>query len=258
MQLIDNLPLWVFFLTVLIVSTLSLECGHRIADWRLKVSGREAQAPLATILAAILSLLAFMLAFTFNVALGRYDDRRVAVLTEANDIGTTYQRADFFDNPQKDEIKKLLREYVQLRYQGIVFGTKINQVVVKSEELQDKLWTIGASLAKAHQNSPIYALFISSLNEVIDIHAKRVHLGFQARVPTFVWIILLSISFLAMMAVGFYCSMAGNRGRAETLILVSVFALVMLLVADLDRPFDGLVKTNQQPMIDLYKKLGPP
>lgn len=41
--------------------------------------------------------------------------------------------------------------------------------------------------------SPVYALVISSLNEVIDLHSVRVDLGLYARVPTSVWLCLLIV-----------------------------------------------------------------
>ena len=258
MQAIDNLPLWAFFLAVVVAAIFWKECGYRIGERRLKARPNETQASLGTIVGSVLGLLAFMLGFTFNVALNRFDARREAVLHEANAIGTTYLRVEFFDAPYREEIKKLLREYVQVRIGGIGSSRDNGPVIEKSEALQDKLWAIAANIGREHQNSPVCALFISSLNEIIDMHARRVTVGVHSRVPTSVWVVLFIISFLAMLGVGYYCGLSGNRSRAETLVLVTVFTLVIMLVVDLDRPFEGFIKTNQQPMIDLQKTLGPP
>ncbi len=254
---VDNLPLWAFFVVVFLISLFWGEAGYRVGEWRLKKSQEDSPAPLGTIVGSILGLLAFMLAFTFNVALSRFDDRRVAVLTEANAIGTTYLRADFFDEPQQSEIKKLLREYVQIRREGINAGAA-EQVISRSEALQDQLWKTAATAARQQTNSTICPLFISSLNDVIDMHSKRVVLAFHARVPLSVWIVLFLVSTLSMLGVGYYCGMTGNRSRAENYILIATFSIVMLLVADLDRPYEGLIQTNQQAMLELHKKLGPP
>jgi hypothetical protein len=258
MQTFDNVPLWLFFVTVLIVSLLWTECGFRIGQRRRKKQSDESGAPLGTIVASILALLAFLLAFTFNLACNRFDDRRAAVLNEANAIGTTYLRADFFDDPEKGQIKKLLREYVQVRVGGTLSRPRVDLVISQSEALQDKLWSTAATLAREHQGSPICALFISSLNDVIDMHAKRITLGLYARVPLSVWIVLFVVSALSLAAVGFYCGMCGSRSWAEVFILITVFTLVMFLVADLDRPQEGFIKASQQPMIDLQQKLGQP
>jgi hypothetical protein len=56
--------------------------------------------------------LALMIAFTFAMALSRFEGRRDAVLQEANAIGTTALRARLLPEPHNTETLKLLREYV--------------------------------------------------------------------------------------------------------------------------------------------------
>lgn len=257
MHSVDHLPLWVFFSLVLLFSLFWTECGYRVGTHRRKLDPKEPEAPLGTVVASILGLLAFMLGFTFNVAINRYDDRREAVLNEANAIGTTYLRADFMDNQARDTSRKLLREYVQLRVDGILPTPEFQKVIDRSEEIQNELWNGATKLAKEHP-TPISGLYVSTLNEVIDMHSKRITLGLHSRVPLSVWLVLFAVSALAMLSVGFYFGLTGNRSWAETIVLIVTFALVMLLVADLDRPHEGLIKASQQPMIDLHKQLGPP
>ena len=63
----------------------------------------------------MLGLLALMIAFTFSMALSRFDLRRDALLNEANVIGTTALRARLLPEPHRTETLKLLQEYVQIR-----------------------------------------------------------------------------------------------------------------------------------------------
>lgn len=256
MQAVDHLPLWVFFSTVLVVTFLSTEVGHRVGEWRLRKRGSEPQASLGTIVAAMLGLLAFMLGFTFNVALSRFDERRTAILDDANAIGTTYLRADFLDEPERGQAKHLLREYVQVRLKGIV-PEQLDEMAAKTQSLQTQLWSIAAHLGKEKPN-PISGLFISSLNETIDMDAKRVNIGIYARVPESVWLVLFAVSALSMLGVGYYSGQTGSRSWAEILLLVVTFSLVTLLVADLDRPHEGFIRASQQPMESLEKQIGSP
>ncbi len=256
MQSIDSLPLWAFFLVVLVMALLFTEIGHRIGEWRRKTFADESQASLGTIVASVLGLLAFMLGFTFNVALSRFDERRTAILDDANAIGTTYLRADFFDEPDRGQIKKLLREYVQVRVEGIV-PERVDQIMTKSQALQGQVWSIAAKLGRAQKN-PITGLFISSLNDTIDMDAKRINIGIHARVPESVWLVLFAVAMLSMLGVGYYSGQSGSRSWAEIVLLVSTFALVTWLVADLDRPHEGFVRASQAPMEALQKQIGPP
>jgi hypothetical protein len=99
-------------------------------------------------------------------------------------------------------------------------------------------------------------MFASALNDVFKIHTKRVVLGAYYRIPTFLWIALVTASSVAMVAVGFQFGIVGSR-RVITanLALATTFALIMLLAFDLDRAGEGLISVNQQPMIDLYQSM---
>ena len=51
----------------------------------------EGMGPLET---ALLGLLSLLLSFTFSMSASRYDSRRTAIVTEANDISTAVLNAD--------------------------------------------------------------------------------------------------------------------------------------------------------------------
>jgi hypothetical protein len=54
-----------------------------------------------------------------------------------------------------------------------------------------------------------------------------------------------------MTGVGYQTGIAGSKRTWATLILAFSFALVIVLIADLDRPQSGLVQVTQQPLEDL-------
>ena len=116
------------------------------------------------------------------------------------------------------------------------------------------MWSHVEALVEAKSDARIHSLFASALNEVFSLHTRRVVLGAYYRIPSFVWLVLISASSVAMLAVGFQFGIGSNR-RVHTanLALAMTFALVMLLAFDLDRAGEGLVTVNQQPMIDLYQ-----
>jgi hypothetical protein len=208
----------------------------------------------AAIVAAGLGLLAFLLAFTFGMAASRFDTRRGLVLDEANAIGTTYLRAALLPEPHRTEIRTLLREYVDLRLEAVQPGMAVS-ARERSEELQGRLWAQAVSVAE--KPTPITGLFIQSLNEVIDLHAKRVTLGLRNRIPLTIWVALYSTAILAMAGVGYYAGLASTTRSLATLALVVTFSGILCLIADLDRPQEGLLEVSQQAMVDLRKSLTP-
>ena len=62
--------------------------GHRLRE-----HASTLKEPVGVVQAALLGLVALVLAFGLNMAVGRYDGRRAAVVDDANAIGTTYLRA---------------------------------------------------------------------------------------------------------------------------------------------------------------------
>ena len=86
-----------------------------IGRWLGARAGDRGGDEVSTLEGAVLGLLALMIAFTFSMALSRFEGRRDAVLNEANAIGTTALRARLLPAPQSTETLKLLREYVQVR-----------------------------------------------------------------------------------------------------------------------------------------------
>ncbi|HWM67182.1 MAG TPA: hypothetical protein VNO35_11415 [Steroidobacteraceae bacterium] len=246
---LDALPLFGVYLIISLVALLAVELGFRLARNRLLRSLHEDQAPVGAIVGATLGLLAFLLAFTFGLAASRFDARKSFILDEANAIGTTYLRAALLPEPQCAQIRALLREYVDVRLQ-IVQPDKAQQALRRSIELQDELWS-RAVAATDEVAAPTAALFITSVNELIDLHAKRVNLGIRNRVPISIWAALYFVSIVTMAAVGYHGGLTATRRSPAILALVLTFSAVILLIADLDRPYEGLLTVNQQAILDL-------
>lgn len=251
--LLDSFPLWTLFPVTVLIALASVELGYRVARYRRLRSPDQQESPVGPMVAATLGLLAFMLAFTFGMAASRFEDRRQVVLSEANAIGTTYLRAAMLPEPMRTETRNLLREYVNVRLEATQPG-KTNQAISKSEELQERLWSQAIAAAEKDRTN-ITGLFVQSLNEVIALHAKRIMAGLRSRVPGAIWIGLYSLAILAMGVMGYHDGQNSNRRSLGVIALVFAFSAVLFLIADLDRPGQGLLQVSQQSMLDLRNSM---
>lgn len=251
--LLDPFPLWTIFPLSVAIALISVELGYRLAQSRQRRSKQENEAPVGNMAGATLGLLAFMLAFTFGMAASRFEDRRQVVLSEANAIGTTYLRSKMLAEPMRTDAQNLLREYVDARLEAVQPG-KLQQAIGKSEELQNRLWSVAMAQAEKDRTA-ITSLFIQSLNEVIDLHAVRIMAGLRSRVPGMIWIVLYLLAVIAMSMMGYDSGQAKNRRSIATFALVIAFSSVLYLIADLDRPGQGMLKVSQQAMFDLRKSM---
>ena len=127
-----NYPIVIVFVVGLgVVLTLS-EIGWQLG---VRAEGRGS-SNLTTLESAMLGLLALMIAFTFSMALSRFDLRRDALLNEANVIGTTALRARLLPEPHRTETLKLLQEYVQIRLDIARSGTSLVERMTAVDSLE--------------------------------------------------------------------------------------------------------------------------
>lgn len=250
---LDAVPLWLLTVLTLFAVCAAVEAGYRLGRHRRQSADHEAEAPVGAIVAATLGLLAFVLAFTFSMAASRFDNRRQVVLDEANAIGTTYLRAGMLAEPQRTEVRRLLRAYVEERIRGIDDG-EIDKVLMASNEYHKRLWAEAEAAAKVDR-SPIVSLFVGSLNEMIDLHAKRIQAGLRSRIPLVIWLALAFVTIVSMLAMGFQMGLAGKPRTPAAFALMLTFSAVILLIADLDRPGEGLLEVSQQATIDVLESM---
>ena len=107
----DGVPLWVLFPVTVGLVALTLEVGFRLGKQRQLRTGGKSDVSGAMV-GATMSLLAFMLAFTFNGAAGRHDIRKSIVIEEANAIDKAFLRTSFLAEPYRTGIRGLLKSYV--------------------------------------------------------------------------------------------------------------------------------------------------
>lgn len=252
---LDAIPVWLLFLFTVLGSLLALEAGLRLGRYRQQSRLHEQEAPVGGMVAAILGLLAFMLAFTFGMAGARFEERKRLVLDEANAIGTTYLRAELLPEPAGRSIQQLLREYVDVRISGVQQPEKLAASIARSEALHTLLWAQAVALGQQYPGSIPLGLFVQSLNEVIDLHTKRITAGLRNRIPTIIWAVLYLLAVFSMMAMGYYSGIAHSRRSIAVLLLTFAFSIVIQLTVDLDRGGQGVVRVSQQAMIDLQQQM---
>jgi hypothetical protein len=202
-------------------------------------------------------LLALLLAFSFAMAESRFDTRRQLVLEEANAIGTTYLRSQSLAQPDQTKVVALLREYVANRLKYYAAGIdpeKLDKVNKQTDQLQTELWAQAMDAINKDPHSISVGLFISSLNEVIDLHMKR-DIARQNHVPEAVLLLLFLVATLTMGIVGFGCGIGDWRNLSVTVTMCLIITLVILVIMDLDRPRRGLIRVSQQSMVDLQDNI---
>jgi hypothetical protein len=251
---VDSLPLWVFFIGTILIVMASIEAGYRLGRSAHRHSEDEKESPISGVSGAILGLTAFMLVFTFGIVADRYDARKALVREDANAIRTSYARADFVPEPDRTESKHLLKKFLDLRLTLAGDPQHAETWLAETAQIQRRLWNVAVANAEKDMNSDVAALYIESLNDLAAMTATRTAVGLQARVPIGLWLVLCGLTVLGMVSIGYHTGIAGSKRTKATLNLALAFALVIIVIAALDRPITSGPVT-QQPLVDLQGSL---
>jgi hypothetical protein len=256
----ETIPMWAVYLLVVAFFLLACELGFHLGRlYRRWQPDKEAVASVGPLVGGLLGMMAFMLGFAFSIASNQHGTRRENVLNEANIIGTAYLRADLLPPERGERVRRLLREYVDMRLAAVQPGADLQQAMQGSSRIHEQLWAEVSATAR-EQRDDISALNVESINALIDMHETRVTGGVRARIPSMVWLGLAGITFLTMLSVGLQLGLNGNRRQLAVGLLSLAFACLITLIVDLNRPQGGLITVGQQAMLNLQQSMkgGPP
>jgi len=253
MQL-DSVPLGVICAISIVVILGTGEIGYVLG---LRAS-KKPHGSVSTMESAVLGLLALIIGFTFAMAMTRFDERRTAVIEEANAIATTALRARLLPAPHDKESLALLKDYAQIRLdltrKVLPSQADLHAAIARSNEIQEKLWQqVRAVAAKDNAMVPT-GVFIQTLNEMIDNQEKRISAA-TSRVPNIVLLALYCIAAVAGGFTGYGSGLARERSRLPRYVMGILVAGVMWLIQDLDRPGSGFIRVSQMPMIRVSESL---
>jgi hypothetical protein len=204
------------------------------------------------ILAATLTLLGLIIGFGFSMAVSRYDQRKSLEAAEANAIGTEYVRADLLPPVEAARVRELLKDYLDQR---VLFYKSADEhqlagIDLRTSQLQTDLWSVVQTTA-AKQSKLTVALAVSGMNDVLNAQTYT-QAAWWNRLPVTAWCLVLAIAFFCSLLFGYTVQ---RRGRGVLLALPLVVSISLFLIADIDSPRHGLIRTVPQNLIRLSETL---
>lgn len=254
----ENATIITIVSTLLIVLAFVLSpaiIGQRYGSKQIIKHPDLSNAPIGTIVGTAFGLLAFIMAFTFQIASSRFEARKKLLLDEVTAIRAVNLRAGFLPENNKKKAKTLLLEYVNLQSNITTDLPLLEKKIIHLNEILDTLWNDAEKLAASKDFTNVQNNYLASLSSLIDIYNQRLTVAFEYRIPIFIMIILGVIIFCAMFLLGFYFGISSKNYFRATLIYAIIFSLVIMLILILDHPELGLTNVNQQPIMLLKTQM---
>jgi hypothetical protein len=253
-----GLSTWLLVLLLVVVMAVTTAAGLLIGR-RMAAQGEHMREPFGVLQAALIGFMGLILAFGLSLALGRYEDRRAAVVEESNAIGTTYLRAQTLAEPVRTESLDLLRRYTDTSIAisvAVPASSGFDRAVARSARYERELWTLSSRALDAAPVDTAPRLYVETLNEMFDAQSARVY-ALTNRVPTAVLILEVAGAAIAVAALALHLATFG-RG-VLTVLTVSVLVAILLVVTfDLDRPTRGLIDVPSTPLLDVRATMAQP
>ena len=241
-----DLYLLVAFIALIVVEVLGFLVGRRIGGQHFE----ETTPALTTALAAIFSIVALVLSFSFNFSLNRFEQRRDLVVREANAIGTAYLRSSVLQPREDQQYRDLLREYIADRIDYYVHdgdpGVQ-QRDETQSATLQAGLWTIVSQAVRADRRDVGASLLMQVTNDVIDISGEqRAELAFRfgGHALTFI----LFVTAAGALALGLAFGYGNLRNLFIALLFVLILTWLSFSIIDLQTPQTGFARVNLSPL----------
>ena len=221
-----------------------------LAGRHLRQHSEGYREPIGALQGALLGVVGLILAFGLSLAVGRYQDRRAHVVTDANTIGTAYLRAQTIAEPQRSRSLVLLRAYndlaIRMTYE-IPGSDAIRATAAQQGQLQRSLWRLAGQSLDGRPRDSAPRLYVDSLNDMIDQQTVRLA-GLNNRVPDAVlWLELLGAA-LALGLLALYLSVLG-KGLLPIAAAALIVSFLVLITFDLDRPTRGLIEIPATPLL---------
>jgi hypothetical protein len=239
------------FVTSLALTVLSTWFGDTLRK-RAGAPKEGGQSDAGFLSAAILTLLFFIIGFSFSMAINRYDLRRNCEQAEAIAVGTMHSRADLLAPADASKVQALLKRYLDQR---VLFYTtrssgRASEIAADTVRLQTELWsTLRPAIAAVPP--PLMGVLVSGMNDVINSQRSS-QAAWLNRIPVAAW------ALMATIGVG-SCWLIGYRARRTDwlafLVVPIAVSICFFLIADLDSPRGGVIRVTPQNLSSLSQSL---
>jgi hypothetical protein len=205
---------------------------------------------------ASLALLGLLLAFTFAIALGRYDQRRLAVIAESNAIGDFYTCASLLKEKHRIKLQDVIREYAQEQL-ATPHETLFGEEEKKATQRCNKMWADMTDIVEGAiaDGTPIAVSLTNTLNNLISSSAARLAM-YQVQLPWIIVLLLFVGSAVPAFLIGEKQGATRTMHRSGSLSFVILVTLVIFVIVDLNQPRRGLIQVSHEPLERVVQTMG--
>lgn len=251
-------PIWLLGLLLFLATVACAFGGARFSGWlaqRPGEGGRLSDAQEGYVVSSIFALLALLVAFTFGLAMDRFETRRHLVVEDATAIETLYLKSQLLEEPHRSRVSGLLVRYAQNHVELAQIhrdNAAAGKLLAEDNALLRELWTVTIPAFQSIRTIDFSSSFVDSVTDVVKVDAERKALR-RAQIPDTIIIVLIFYALVASAVLGGV--MHSRKAQQFSIALLALNILALMVITDINRPVEGTIRESQQPMEQMLQRL---
>ena len=251
-------PIWLLGSLLLIACIASAYSGAALSRGlaRLRGPGDElSDTQQGYVVSSVFALLALLVAFTFSLAVDRYQTRRALVVQEANAIEAVYLKAQLLDEPHRSRFSNLLIRYAENHLELAQLrrdDSSAQKLISDDNFLLREIWTATVPAFQSIKTLDFSSSFVDAVTDLVQVGAERKAVR-RSQIPSTILFVLIFYTLVAAAVLGGV--MKTPKGRQFSVVLLALNIFALMLVADINRPVEGTIHEPQEPMQRMLDRL---
>jgi hypothetical protein len=222
-----------------------LETGRRLSVSRRPKESEGERASLGAIEGAVFALFGLLMAFTFSGGASRFNEKRMLIADEANNIETAYLRLHLVSPQTQPELQELFRRYVDSRletYRQLPNMQAAEKELAKSKKIQEEIWMQAVAATRLRDSHPDAGkLLLPALNNMIDITTTRT-MALHLHPPRIVYALLFCLGLICSLLAGYRMESGQHRSWTHILSFTLMTVIIVYVIIDVEYPRAGLIR----------------
>jgi len=251
-------PAWLVSIFILLAILLFTWLGASFKKYEIRRGKEMSVGPPSPVETSMLNLMALMLAFTFGMALTKFETRRRGIVDETNAIESAILRCQLFPDSIQPVLKSDMARYIDARIAFNEAGAnklKIRHALDRTLQGYSTIWNRLAGFSRNPATQYPTTQMLPAMSSAISIATTR-EAERMAKVPPLILLVLLVLVLTSSFVIG-YNPTGAKRSKIFTIGFALMTTITIYLILELERPWSGLlnVKSTEQRISTLKKQL---
>jgi hypothetical protein len=185
-------------------------------------------------------LLAFMLSGVWNM----FHQAQINAEQEANDLVNVYRLSLLLPAPGGPQMQNLLRAYAQHTIQSEFPAMQGQTLPAQGSTLVSQMWAAAGQVRPTAVNEQIALSQLMSTLASLTEHRRIRIMQSQEMLPGILWLVLIAGGIITVAAACFFGVPNFRFHLLQVVVLSFLISLVLVAIADIDRPYQGNVRVN--------------